>query len=549
MKRSIKYFYNFEKLGSILIPAVVLLITSTTAATAAVVQRGGTATANRAPVARANNAAAIVPIMTAASETVTETVTTTPTTATDAPTNDIDEIIENKSSQFDEVLSDINASAQTTTDSQLSENIRRQRAALDSAAATDTAKRQAQNAAANGQNACDQGLRKCMQSKCGDDFSQCKLDDDTIWGGKVESCKRDLPCSGEEYALFAREIKADRDANAQLASYNAIINCGNDYNNCIMTQCGTTFAKCLGKKNGDAAIAACEKIAKNCVQQDSGLASRSMNVFATLRQNAEKQVQADEKKLYELRDQMRSQCQRLGAMLDERTMDCVFTVEFYAGEGSTLYASKKAYPGTTFDCTPNWFGVDITTFKENAYRLTREQESATSAFMGAGVGVAAGAITSGAINRAMDTQKAKRALKKEEKAQKKAEKEKETQSELDTNSKKSPEADIEFRTEVTKRTEKGRKLDTKEDVAKTTTKTMEDTISKGTDKLDEKAGIKLENNKTFEKQILDNAPKGGVLEQVKNERNAESGTTNTNTKYSLGGVSGLGTTSSPSLPK
>ena len=86
-------------------------------------------------------------------------------------------------------------------------------------------------------------------------------------------------------------------------------------------------------------------------------------------------------------------------------------------------------------------------------------------------------------------------------------------------------------------------------VAKTTTKTMEDTISKGTDKLDEKAGIKLENNKTFEKQILDNAPKGGVLEQVKNERNAESSTTNTNTKYSLGGVSGLGTTSSPSLPK
>ncbi len=433
MMLSTKYFYCDRKIA---IFAGIFLALISGDLYAAVVQRGGTATTNRAPVARANNAAAIVPVVAAASQTATETVVTvTPDTATAAPATDTNEIIENKSSQFDEVLSDMNASAQAAADNQLAENIRRQRAALDSAAATDTAKRQAQTAAANGQNACDQGLRKCMQSKCGDDFSKCKLDDETIWGNKMEGCKRDLPCSGEEYTLFAREIRSDRDTNAQLASYNTIINCGNDYNNCILTQCGTTFEKCLGKKNGDAAIAACEKIAKNCVQQDSGLASRSMNVFATLRQNAEKQVQADEKKLYELRDQMRSQCQHLGAMLDERTMDCVFTVEFYAGEGSTLYASKKAYPGTTFDCTPNWFGVDITTFKENAYRLTREQESATSAFMGSGVGVAAGAITSGAINRAMDTQKAKKALKKEEKAQAK----KETQSELDRNSKKSPE--------------------------------------------------------------------------------------------------------------
>ena len=108
---------------------------------------------------------------------------------------------------------------------------------------------------------------------------------------------------------------------------------------------------------------------------------------------------------------MRDTCKRLGAMFDERTLDCVYTVNFYAGEKNTLYASKKAYAGSTFNCDQNWFGVDITTFKENAMRLTREQKSATSALMGSGIGMATGAITSGAIDRAIDRHKAEKAAK------------------------------------------------------------------------------------------------------------------------------------------
>jgi len=389
-----------------------------TNADAAVIQRGS-APAARAPVPRTNNSAAIAPVAAAVAETPApapaQPVQSAPAKETkpaDAGATAADTIIENKSSQFDETLSDMNAASEAAANNALAENIRRQRAALDTQDATSTAAKAQSRALASGQNACDQGLRTCMKSKCGDDFTKCKLDDDTTWGGKMESCKRDLPCTGEEYAMFAREIKADRDINAQLSLYNSIVDCGNSYNDCILQKCGTTFTKCLGKTHGDEAIAACDKIAKKCTQQDSGLAARTMNVFGTLRQDAEKQVKADEEKLYKLRDDMRSQCQRLGAMLDERTMDCVFTVEFYAGDKGTLFASKKAYAGTTFDCEPNWFGIDVTTFKENAYRLTREQESATSAFMGSGVGVAAGAITSGAVNRAIDTKKAKNALNK-----------------------------------------------------------------------------------------------------------------------------------------
>ena len=100
--------------------------------------------------------------------------------------------------------------------------------------------------------------------------------------------------------------------NARIASYNSIVDCGNRYNNCIVTECGQKFTKCLGKRAGDAAISKCEKIAKTCTQQDSGLASRTLNVFGTLRVDAEKQVAADEKRLYELRDKMRDTCGRLG---------------------------------------------------------------------------------------------------------------------------------------------------------------------------------------------------------------------------------------------
>lgn len=323
-------------------------------------------------------------------------------------------IIEDKSSQFDEFMAESTATANDKSNSALAEQIRAQRAALDASDAATAVSSQMAAARASGQNACDANLRACMKEKCGNDYSKCAGDTDTLWGTKMDACRRDLPCTGAEYAMFATEIKADRDMNARIASYNAIVDCGNQYNNCIITECGQKFTKCLGKKAGDAAISKCAKIANNCKSQDSGLASRTMSVFGDMRVDAEKQVARDEQRLYDLRDLMRDTCGRLGAMFDERTLDCVYTINFYAGEDNTLYASKKAYAGSTFSCDANWFGVDITTFKENAMRLTREQASATSAVMGSGVGMGVGAVTSGAIDRAIDRHKAEKALKQAE---------------------------------------------------------------------------------------------------------------------------------------
>lgn len=395
--------------------AAVIALVACPAPAASVVQRGTTA---RPTVSRVNNASRM-PTMTVrqSDDQIQEDTSTETTTEPDeTPVEEETIVIEDKSSQFDAVLNTSSADTSAdTSETELAEMIRRQRAALDSQDATTTASQNMQNALAANQNACDIALRACMQNKCGSDFFKCKGDTDTTWGNKMDTCRRDTKCTGEEYKLFAAEIKADRDMNARLSAYDKILECGNNYNDCIVTQCGTTYSKCLGKTAGDAAIAACATIAKNCTQQDNGLANRTMQVFATLRQDAEVQVKKDEERLYALRDQMAEQCRMLGAMFDDRTLDCVYTVEFYAGDDSTLFASKKAYAGNTFDCTPNWFGIDITTFKENAYRLTREQKSATSSLLGSGVGMAVGSITSGAIGRAIDRQKAEKALKNAEK--------------------------------------------------------------------------------------------------------------------------------------
>lgn len=419
-------FYKRIKISAI---ALMCAVACTDAMAAAVVQRG---TASRRTAPRVSIASRM-PTM-AANITSSANANNTPTT--DTPKTDADTtpsepeksdtentttddvVITDKSAQF---ASAVNSAGITTTnnspDTELAEQIRRTRAALDAADATNTANASATKSMARGQNACDTILRACMKNKCGNDFTKCSVDTDTTWGTKMDACRRDTECTGNEYKLFASEIKADRDLNALLASYNKILDCGNRYNKCIINQCGNTYSKCLGKSAGDNAISNCASIANECKSADSGLASRTMSAFATLRQGAEVQIQSDEKRLYALRDQMATVCKRLGARFDERSLDCVYTVNFWAGDGDIPYASKKAYAGTTFDCDQNWFGIDITTFKENAYRLTRNQKSATTGMLGAGVGVATGAITSGAIGRAIDTQKAKSALEKAEREQ------------------------------------------------------------------------------------------------------------------------------------
>ena len=323
------------------------------------------------------------------------------------PEPEVPIIVDNKTSMFEDVISELGALESDMSNDERAAAIRRQRALLDTPYEESTAGTANMGRAG----ACDAELRKCMMEKCGNDFTKCANDSTTIWGQKIELCRAKTECTAHDYALIAPEILADRDINVRMQHYDSVINCGNRYNNCIFTQCGTTLNKCLAKKDGDNAISKCATIANECKSMDNGLAARAMTVFGDLRKIATAQVQKDEARLYELRDLIRNQCNRFGAMFDERTLDCVYTVNFFAGEDRTLMASKKLYSGDTFQCNANWFGIDITTYIENAQRLTRSQTSASAAALGAGIGTAAGLVSSGATGRAIKTQNAEKAVK------------------------------------------------------------------------------------------------------------------------------------------
>ena len=413
MKKCNLKFFLLTLIGII---SVFALFTDINSASAAA--RGGrgapvaAAGARRATVAKASTDTEIAEEKEEAVETIIESVTS----SYDDDEDEEETQIVNKSNQFAGALA--SSSSHDSSKSDLAEKIRKQREALDArdnAAAFEASQKSAMK---SGKNACDTGLRDCMIKKCGNDFSKCALDGDTVFGDKLNLCRKDISCTGEEFRLFTTEIKADRDLNAQLSSYTKVVECGNKYNDCMQKECGATFNKCLGKPFADKATKNCETIAKNCIEQDSGLSARFGTAIGKLRETAEKEVKADEERMYKLRDDMRDQCQHLGAMFDERSFDCVYTVNFFAGDDQqTPKASRKAYAGSSFTCMQEWFGINVTTYKENAYRETRAQSAASSAMLGSGVGTAAGLISSGAIGRALDTQKAKKALKKECKSQ------------------------------------------------------------------------------------------------------------------------------------
>ena len=293
-----------------------------------------------------------------------------------------------KSDRFSAALG--GASASGANESDLTKLISSQRIAD---AATITATSSAARTAAtttSGRNACDENLRTCMKEKCGDNFANCALDTDMLWGEKIESCRLTAKCTGAEYAAFAPEIKADRDAHQLLGGFVQTQDCGARYNECVVSGCGTQLGSCLSKTAGDKVISDCNKIAEECRTADSGLAGRTMQVFGTLRQDAQKQVVTDEAEFYALREKMAERCKGIGAMFDDRSFDCVFSAEFWAPDTNSPMASRKLYAGKTFDCTQDWFGVDVTTYLENANRITRDQQGTTDALLGAGAGTLAG---------------------------------------------------------------------------------------------------------------------------------------------------------------
>jgi hypothetical protein len=381
MKHVFETFYKYSCLG--LVAALLCALD----VNAAVVSRP--TAANRAAAARVPNRGA----STQAAVTTTQVEEPEP-----EPVEEPEPIIvDNKSALFGTAITETSFDDMTDSDNYLARQIQEQIAAYDKP------KGQNNSQSVSGAQICDTNLRSCMKEKCGADFTKCAKDNTVAWGAKMDACRTKTSCTGHEYALLAPEILADRDMNVRTTYYKSVKSCGQKYNNCIWGKCGNNMQKCLAKQDEDKAVSACASIARGCREQDSGLVARMTSAFGELRSDALNQAKKDEQRLYDLRDLMRSTCQGLGAAFDDRTLDCVYTASFFAANLEAPVASKKLYAGDTFKCNPDWFGVDVTTFLENASRTTRAQKSASMALLGSSVGTAAGLLTSGAIQNAWDT--------------------------------------------------------------------------------------------------------------------------------------------------
>ena len=245
---------------------------------------------------------------------------------------------------------------------------------------------------------CEPELRACLQRACGTSFENCATDTDVEWGRRVERCATEANCSGRESTEFGRMFRADRDVFAAMAGFNSVTNCAQRYNACILEQCGGVgFPGCITTAGGNAAIRACERIFNECRNSDSALQNRINDLFATVRTDAEINVAQWERRLHEIRDEMDRECRMMGGMLDLRSLRCLFTVELHTMHedlrpegGQTLLASRRLNQATEFMCTPEWFGLDMTTWLENLALYARNQAAAMGTFMGAGIGTGVG---------------------------------------------------------------------------------------------------------------------------------------------------------------
>jgi len=338
--------------------------------------------------------------------------------------------VSDRSGAFTWMFEDTAFGAATSDETPLQRMIREQRERLGMLATGVEAGEQRARLGTNTAIACDESLRVCMARTCGgDDFRNCFNDGDTEWGMKMNNCRRETECTAEEFTTFAQEIREDRIQNQRLDSFNKVIACGMEYNNCFRNACGGTaytncimrgghpmgcrqhannFEPCWGRAAEMRATEQCRQVQQRCLEQDSGMERRMADIIGSMRVDLERNILNWERDLYALRDRIRDMCMATQGMFDERSFTCVYTAYIYANPNNhdgrpVRLGDRRLHAGEEFVCEPEWFSVDITTHMENAFRATRRETAATAAIMGAGMGMAAGAVASGAVGRAVET--------------------------------------------------------------------------------------------------------------------------------------------------
>jgi outer membrane protein OmpA-like peptidoglycan-associated protein len=262
---------------------------------------------------------------------------------------------------------------------------------------------------------CENELMNCVVEDCGADFQKCTGDGDGVWSARFQKCRVKTSCTGAELSVYGDIIREDIKVDSQIRLMQLIIQGNNAYSRCLQNQCATTqgtplegmigFNACVTQGRINAALTACQAVYEKFRPYDSGLQARFTSMMGMLRAEKEKRIAELQKELDAMMPKMRDECKRAGAVFDDRSGECVFTAFLSVEANGRRYtpASKKIVPGSQFQCTDQWFGVDVTTYLKNAISLTVEQKTASAAFMGAGLGVGASVLTSGIADKLKDS--------------------------------------------------------------------------------------------------------------------------------------------------
>lgn len=268
--------------------------------------------------------------------------------------------------------------------------------------------------AAAAKSKCETELTKCVIEDCGADMQKCSNDADALWSARFQRCRTKVDCTGAELSVYGDIIKEDIRVDAKIALAQKVVEGNNAYSRCLQQQCGADstsliegrvgFNGCMTQVKINNAINACKGVYEKYREYDSGLQQRFTGVMGLLRSEKEKNIAVLQKELDTIMPQMRTLCTQTGAMFDERSAECVFTAMLSVEDPNNgrryTAGNKKIMPGSEYQCSDRWFGVDVTQYLINSAHLTATQRAASSAFMGAGVGVGLSALTRGLSDKA-----------------------------------------------------------------------------------------------------------------------------------------------------
>lgn len=236
---------------------------------------------------------------------------------------------------------------------------------------------------------CDETWRQCLQGSdvCGTNYILCTTLSPIEFSNRISVCPKKIgDCTVSNATV--KEVINNKDDYMKVSKADSILECGETMSNCIMDICGKGFTKCA--KSISVAKTNCGYIADECSRVDPALWVRTATAlnFAKGQMNAE--ITKIENRMAEIESELRAECSKNNFAFDSSKMQCIGVVDFNA-MGMVLQ-SKRMSAGSVGNCSDEFFGLDITTYRQNAANETIKQKTVSNTISGAMLGMGVGSL-------------------------------------------------------------------------------------------------------------------------------------------------------------